>query len=66
MFEAVIRFLITLCLIALCVFLFIWVLGMLGIVIPSKVLTILNVIAALVAILFLVRLLRPYWGNYLP
>lgn len=66
MLEAVIRFLIWLCVIVLCVVVFLWVLGMLGIVIPPKVMTILYVIAALIALLFLVRLLRPYWNNYLP
>jgi hypothetical protein len=66
MLEAVIRFLITMCLIALCVFLVIWVLGALGIVLPAMVIKIIWIIAALVAVLFLVRLLKPYWGNYFP
>lgn len=66
MLEAVIRFLITMCLIALCVFLVIWVLGAIGIVLPPMVVKIIWIIAALVAVLFLVRLLRPYWGNYFP
>lgn len=66
MLEAVIRFLITMCLIALCVFLVIWVLGAIGIVLPAMVVKIIWIIAALVAVLFLVRLLRPYWGNYFP
>lgn len=66
MLEAVIRFLITICLIALCVFLVIWVLGAIGIVLPPMVVKIIWIIAALVAVLFLVRLLRPYWGNYFP
>ncbi|TXH32071.1 MAG: hypothetical protein E6Q98_25805 [Rhodospirillaceae bacterium] len=66
MLEAVIRFLITMCLIALCVFLVIWVLGAIGIVLPAMVVKIIWIIAALVAVLFLVRLLKPYWGNYFP
>jgi hypothetical protein len=66
MLEAVIRFLITMCLIALCVFLVIWVLGAIGIVLPAMVIKIIWIIAALVAVLFLVRLLKPYWGNYFP
>lgn len=66
MLEAVIRFLITMCLIALCVFLVIWVLSAIGIVLPAMVVKILWIIAALVAVLFLVRLLRPYWGDYFP
>jgi hypothetical protein len=66
MFEAVIRFLITICLIALAVYLVLWVLASLGIIIPAMVVKIIWIIAALVAILFLVRLLRPYWGRYIP
>jgi hypothetical protein len=66
MLEAVIRFLITMCLIALCVFLVIWVLGAIGIVLPAMVIKIIWIIAALVAVLFLVRLLKPYWGSYFP
>jgi hypothetical protein len=66
MLEAVIRFLITMCLIALCVFLVIWVLGAIGIVLPAMVVKIIWIIAALVAVLFLVRILKPYWGNYFP
>jgi hypothetical protein len=66
MLESVIRFLITMCLIALCVFLVIWVLGAIGIVLPAMVVKIIWIIAALVAVLFLVRLLKPYWGNYFP
>lgn len=66
MFETVIRFLITICLIALVVYLVLWVLASVGIMIPAMVVKIVWIIAALVAILFLVRLLRPYWGNYLP
>lgn len=66
MVEAVIRFLITVCLIALCVFLCLWVFSQVGIVIPAMVVRIIWIVAALVAILFLVRLLRPYWGDYLP
>jgi hypothetical protein len=66
MLEAVIRFLITMCLIALCIFLVIWVLGAVGIILPAMVVKIIWIIAALVAVLFLVRLLRPYWGRYFP
>jgi hypothetical protein len=66
MLEAVIRFLITMCLIALCVFLVIWVLGAIGVVLPAMVIKIIWIIAALVAVLFLVRLLKPYWGSYFP
>lgn len=66
MVEAVIRFLITICVVALCLFLVLWVFAAIGIIIPPTVVKILWIIAALIAVLFLVRLLRPYWGNYLP
>jgi hypothetical protein len=58
-FEALIRALIYLCVVALCFFLCIWVLGELGVMLPSKVITILMVIFVLVAILILVRLFAP-------
>jgi hypothetical protein len=66
MVEAVIRFLVTVCLIALCVFLVLWVFASVGIVLPPVVVKIIWIIVALVAVLFLIRLLRPYWGNYIP
>jgi hypothetical protein len=63
LFEAVIRALIYLCVVALCYYLIIWVLGALGFALPHMVLTILGVIFILVAILILVRLLWPVLGN---
>jgi hypothetical protein len=57
--EAVIRALIYLCVIALCFFLCIWVIGQLGIALPAMVITILKVIFVLVAILILLRLFWP-------
>lgn len=66
MVEAVIRFLIGLCLLVLCVFLVIWVFAQLGIVLPAMAVKILWVVVALLAILYLVRLLRPHAGNWLP
>lgn len=66
MLEAVIRLLIGLCLLVLCVFLVLWVLAQLGIVIPATVLHILWVIVALIAILIIVRALRPFAGAWLP
>jgi hypothetical protein len=60
MLESVIMFLIYLCVIALVIYLVVWVVrDVLGIPIPATVLKILYVIVALVAILFLVRLLLP-------
>jgi hypothetical protein len=56
MLEAVITFLITVCVIALVVYLIIWVLGIVGIVLPPKVIQILWVIFTLIVILFLVKL----------
>jgi hypothetical protein len=64
MLESVIMFLIYLCLIALVIYLVVWVVrDVLGIPIPATVLKILYVIVALVAILFLVRLLLPMGGR---
>lgn len=51
MFESFIRFLITVLLIGLCVFLAIWVAGIVGLVIPHQVVVILYAIAVLVCIL---------------
>lgn len=58
-FEAIVRALIYLCLIALGFYLILWVLMMLGIALPAMVVTIIKVIFVLVAILVLVRLLWP-------
>lgn len=66
MVEAVIRLLIGLCLLVLCVFLIVWVLGAIGIVIPATVMKILWVIVALIAILLIVQALRPFAGGMLP
>jgi hypothetical protein len=59
-FEALIRALIYLCLIALAFFLCLWVLSSLGVALPSMVIVILKVIFVLVAILILVRLFMPF------
>lgn len=66
MVEAVIKFLITICVVVACVFLVLWVVAQLGIIIPAMVVKIIWIIVALLVILFLIRLLRPYWGNYIP
>lgn len=64
MLNAVVRALITLCVIALCFFLVIWVLGAIGIVLPAIVIKILGVILVLVAILILIKLFQPWIGRW--
>jgi len=62
--ESVIMFLITVCVIAIVVYLVIWVLrDVLGLPLPGKVIQILWVIFALIVILFLVRLILPLAGG---
>ena len=63
-FEALIRALIYLCLVALAFFLTVWVLGMIGLALPGIVITILKVIFVLIAILVLVRLLWPFAAGF--
>lgn len=63
-FEALIRALIYLCLIALAFFLCVWVLAEIGLALPYMVLTILKVIFVLVAILILVRLFYPWINGF--
>lgn len=69
MIERVIRALLYLCVIAICYYLIVWVLGVLGIHIPPQIQTILLVMFALIAILVLVRLFYPWassqdwWGD---
>jgi hypothetical protein len=64
LFEALIRALIYLCVIALAFFLCVWVLGQLGIALPYMVINILKVIFVLIAILILVRLFYPLVSGY--
>jgi hypothetical protein len=59
MLETIITLLIYLCILALCVYLIIWVLGVIGLNLPDQVIKILWVIVALVAVLFIVRALLP-------
>ena len=61
--ERIIRALLYLCVIALCFFLCIWVLGVIGIALPYMVITILKVMFVLVAVLVLVRLFLPVIGG---
>jgi hypothetical protein len=64
MLEAVISFLIYICIVAIVVYVVIWVLrDVIGVPIPAKVVQLLWVIVALIAILFLVRLILPYAGG---
>jgi hypothetical protein len=61
MVESVILLLVYLCLLALCVWLVLWVLeSIIGISLPPKVVQILWVIVALVAILLIYRALAPH------
>lgn len=55
MIEKVIRALILLCVLAICVYLVIWVLGVIGLTIPAAIIPIIWVIAVLIAILILWR-----------
>jgi uncharacterized membrane protein len=60
MIGNLIRALIYLCVIALCFYLAVWVLGMLGVALPVMVIRILGVIFILIAILVLYQLLWPF------
>jgi hypothetical protein len=68
MVEAVIRALIYICVIVLLFFLIVWVLATIGVHVPPMVLTILQVILALICVLILWRLFAPWvsgvslWG----
>lgn len=64
MLESVITFLIYICVVAIVIYLVIWVLrDVLGLPLPAVVVKILWVIVALIAILFLVRLVVPGIGG---
>jgi hypothetical protein len=58
MVEAVIRGLIYLILIAICIFLVIWVLGIIGIVIPDTIVKLIYVIGVLIALLVIYRIAK--------
>lgn len=66
MVEAVIKTLIGLCLLVLCVFLIVWVLAEIGLGLPPMAMKILWVIVALIAVLIIVRAIRPVAGGWLP
>jgi uncharacterized membrane protein YtjA (UPF0391 family) len=63
MLERVIRALLYLCAIAICFYLILYVLGVLGIALPAMVVGILKVMFVLVAILVLVRLFYPWFAD---
>lgn len=64
MLASVITFLIYVCVLALVIYLVIWVLrDVLGLPIPAKVIQILWVIVALVVILWLVQMVVPHVGS---
>ncbi len=64
MLASVITFLIYLCVLALVIYLIIWVLrDVLGVPIPAKVIQILWVIVALICILWLVQMVLPGGGG---
>lgn len=66
MIESVITLLIYVCVLALVVYLVIWVLGQIGIALPPQVVKIVWVIVALVVLLLIVRLLIGGGGVDLP
>jgi hypothetical protein len=66
MIAAVINLLIYICILAIVVYLIIWVLGIVGIPIPEKVVQLLWVIVALIAILMLVNLVLGGGGLHFP
>ena len=60
MFESVIILLIQICLVVALCYIVIWVLGILGVALPPKVIQIFWVIVALIVILLLYRALSPF------
>lgn len=59
MIESIITLLIYACLLALVVYIVIWVLGVIGVAIPDKVLQIIWIIVALLILLAMARVLLP-------
>ena len=66
MIASVITLLIYICILAIVVYLIIWVLGIIGVPIPAKVVQLLWVIVALIAILMLVNMVLGGGGFRLP
>ena len=63
MIEALIMTLIYICILALVIYLALWVLEMIGVPLPAQVIKIVWVIVALIAILIIVRTLLPQLGK---
>lgn len=59
MFESVIMLLIQICFVVALVYIVIWVLGIIGVQLPAKVVQIFWVIVALIVILLLYRMVGP-------
>ena len=59
MFESIIMLLIQICLVVAVVYIVIWVLGILGIELPPKVVQIFWVVCVLIVILMLYRMIGP-------
>lgn len=64
MLASVVSFLIALCLLAIVVYVILWVLEIIGVPIPAKVVQLLWVIVALIAILWLVQLVTGSGGGF--
>ena len=60
--EAIIHALIQLCVLVLVVYVVLWVLGTIGISLPPQVITIIWVIVALIALLFIMQTVLPKLG----
>jgi hypothetical protein len=63
MLESVLMMLIWLCIIAIAVYVVLWVLGEIGIVLPSVIVKLIYVIAVLVVLLIVARTLLPQLGR---
>lgn len=66
MLSSIVMFLISLCLLAIVVYVILWVLEIIGIPIPAKVIQLLWVIVALIALLWLVQLVTGSGGFHFP
>lgn len=66
MLASVITFLIYLCILAIIVYIILWVLETIGVPVPPKVIQLLWVIVALIAILWLVQMVAGGGGFRLP
>src|SRR5262245_63172653 len=62
MIESIITLLIYVCLLALVVYLIVWVLGVIGVPLPEKVIQIIWVIVALIVVLMILQTILPRFG----